>query len=144
MALVTKDSTTLHGTLPAPLEDVFALLADPARMTKWLQGCRGVSPDSPMKKGTRLNIEFARGTTEFIITDYAPPHTFGWTEHGARQGTMTHFKLEFRGSMTRVTMRMTWSPKTLRAWILGTILRRRSARRMFDTALVELRRMLNR
>ena len=144
MALQTTDSTTLHGTLPGPQEDVFALLADPGRMPQWLQGCRAVSPTTPMKKGTRLNVEFARGTTEFIITDFVPHATFGWTEHGARQGSQTHFKLEFAGSSTKVTMRMTWSPKTLRAWILGTILRRRSARRMFDTALIELRRLLNR
>ena len=143
MALQTTDSTTLTGTLPATQAEVFALLTDPARISQWLHGCRGVSPVAPIKKGTRLNIEFARGTTEFIITDFAPPNTFGWTEHGARQGTMTHFKLEFAGSRTTVTMRMTWAPKTLRAWILGTILRRRSARRMFDTAMIELRRLLN-
>jgi uncharacterized protein YndB with AHSA1/START domain len=144
MALVTTDSTTLHASLPATQEEVFALLTDPARIPQWLQGCRGVSPLTPIKKGTRLNIEFARGTTEFIITDFVPGSTFGWTEHGARQGTMTHFKLAFAGSMTTVTMRMTWAPKTLRAWILGTILRRRSARRMFETAMVEMRRLLGR
>jgi len=101
-----------------------------------------VAPLGPVKKGTRLKIEFARGTTEFLITDLVPPHVFGWTEQGTRQGSKILFNLEFAGSTTTVTLRHTWSPHTLRAWFLGSLLRRRSARRVFDTAIVELRRLL--
>lgn len=144
MALVTSDSTTLTGSLPAPLELVFALLTDPKKMPQWIASCRGVNADGPVKKGTRLTIEFARRSTEFLITDFTPPELFGWTEMGARTGSQTVFKLAFAGATTTVTMRHVWSPKTLRAWILGAVLRRRNARRMFDTAMVELRRMLGR
>ena len=143
MALQTSDSTVLSGSLPAPLEQVFALLTDPTKLPHWLSGCRSVSPTTPLKKGARLKIEFARGSTEFMITDLTPPEIFGWTEQG-RTGLKTLFKLEFAGSTTTVTMRQVWSPKNLRAWFLGSLLRRRSARRMFDTAMVELRRMLGR
>lgn len=143
MALFSSDTATLSGTLPAPLERVYELLTDPARMPLWLAGCRSVSPTTPLKQGSKIKVEFARGAVEFIITDLFPPASFGWLEQG-RMGLQTIFKLEFAGSMTTVTMRQIWTPKTLKAWVLGNILRRRSARRMFDTAMVELRRLLGR
>lgn len=143
MPLWTSDTATLTGSLPAPVERVFELLTDPARMPLWLSGCRSVSPTTPLKKGSKIRVEFARGAVDFIIIDLFPHATFGWMEQG-RGGLQTMFKLEFAGSMTTVTMRQVWTPKSFRAWFLGTLLRRRSARRMFDTAMVELRRLLGR
>lgn len=143
MAFWSSDTATLTGNLPAPLERVYELLTDPARMPLWLSGCRSVSPTTPLKKGSKIRVEFDRGAVDFIITDLFPPAAFGWMEQG-RGGLQTVFKLEFNGSMTTVTMRQIWTPKSLKGWILGNLLRRRSARRMFDTAMVELRRLLGR
>ena len=146
MGLLTTDSTTLHATLPVGIEPLFALISDPDKMPQWLLGCRSAVADTGVRKGTRLQVNFGRGPVELLVTDFAPPNVFGWAEHGttARQGSHTMFKLEFAGGSTNVSMRYVWSPKTLRAWIMGSLLRRRSARRMFETAMVELRRLLGR
>ncbi len=55
-----------------------------------------------------------------------------------------HFKLDFQGGTTRITMKCVWVPASWRAWLLGQFYRRRSAHKMFDGLLQNLRKALTR
>src|SRR5207245_7503001 len=55
-------ATSFAGVVPAPIEKVFALLADPARIPHWLPGCRSANLNGPgpLRKGSRLTVLFGR------------------------------------------------------------------------------------
>ena len=142
---------TFSGSVAVPMDRVFALISDPTRMPEWLPGCRSVipTPASQRKgKGDRHRIEYdrdgQRSEAEIEIIDYKPPDTYGWVEISGRAQEKTLFALAFQGGATKVTMRDIWVPANWRAWLLGQILRRRSAARTFNRLLQNLRMILTR
>jgi len=142
---------TFSGSVAVPMDRVFALISDPTRMAEWLPGCRSVTPTpAPQRKGKgdRHRIQYdrdgQRSEAEIEIIDYKPPDTYGWVEISGRAQEKTLFALAFQGGATKVTMRDVWVPANWRAWLLGQLLRRRSAARTFNRLLQNLRKILTR
>ena len=133
---------TFTATIPAPIEEVFELLTTPAHIPQWLPGCKGVEPDKPLRRGSKLRVSFGARSAEFEIIDIAPPHNLGWIERRGRVGHQVHFHLGFGGGSTRLAMKSVWQAKGLKAWFQGLWLRRRDAKRLFDGTVNNLRRMV--
>src|SRR5260370_38841748 len=110
---------TLIDHVRAPIDRVFALLSDPARMPEWLPGGSAVEAEGPLKHGARFKVRFGARLTEVEIVDFAPPKTFGWVERRQRMGSKTFFRLDFVGGSTTVTVRDEWAPHCLSAWAQG-------------------------
>jgi uncharacterized protein YndB with AHSA1/START domain len=142
-------SLTYSGSVGVPIDDVFGLLSDAARMPEWLPFCRSVVPSPTRRgKGDRHRVSFERQGKKIDIVieiiDFVPPTTLGWVEIIHRRGSKTFFKLDFQGGTTRITMKYVWTPASWRAWLLGQFYRRRNAHRMFDGLLQNLRKALRR
>jgi len=142
-------SLTYSGLVGVPIEEVFELLSDASRMPDWLPNCTAAVPGPSKKgKGDRHRIHFERGGRKadavIEVIEFVPPTTYAWVEIIHRRGAKTFFKLEFQGGATRITMKHVWAPSGLRAWLLGHFYRRRSAHRMFDGLLQNLRKALTR
>jgi uncharacterized protein YndB with AHSA1/START domain len=144
-------STTyvFSGQVAAPIDDVFALITDPARIPQWLPGCESVKVDgSALRKGSRfrLRLQTVRRTREIQVEviEYDSPTTFGWAQIAPRSGTKTFFKLQFEGSTTGVTMKHVWAPRGLIAWLRGRRFRERRLALQFDTSLQNVRKLLTR
>ncbi len=133
---------TLIDHVRAPIDRVFALLSDPARMPEWLPGCSAVETEGPLKHGARLKARFGTRLTEFEIVDFAPPHAVGWVERGQRWGSKTFFRLDFVGGSTSVTVRDEWTPHSLGAWVQGRLLPKREVQRQLKAILQNLQRLL--
>ena len=136
-------SHTLIDHVRAPIDRVFALLSDPARMPEWLPGCSAVETAGPLKNGARLTARFGTRLTEFAIVDFAAPHTFGWVERGQRRGSKSFFRLEFVGGSTSVTVRDEWTPHSLGAWVRGRLLPKRKVQRQLQAILHNLQHLLS-
>jgi uncharacterized protein YndB with AHSA1/START domain len=136
-------SHTLIDHVRAPIDRVFALLSDPARMPEWLPGCSAVATAGPLKNGARLKARFGTRLTEFEIVDFAPPNTFGWVERGQRRGSKTFFRLDFVGGATAVTVRDVWTPHSLGAWVRGRLLPKRKVQRQLKAILQNLQHLLS-
>ncbi len=134
---------TLIDHVRAPIDRVFALLSDPARMPEWLPGCSAVETEGPLKHGARLQARFGTRLTEFEIVDFAPPNTFGWVEQGQRWGSKTFFRLDFVGGSTSVTVRDEWTPRSLGAWVQGRLLPKREVQRHLKAIVQNLQRLLS-
>ncbi len=134
-------SLTYSGAVGVPVDDVFNLIADAARMPEWLPYCTSAVP-GPTKKGKgdrhRLMFENQGRKTHVVIEiiEFVPPTTLGWVEIVNRRGSKTFFKLQFAGGV--------WTPTSWRHWLLGHFYRRRNAHRMFDGLLQNLRKALTR
>ena len=144
-----SSSATFSGTVAAPMELVFALLTDPARIPLWLPGCREASTDSKtLAKNARftLHLSTANGDRDIraVVLEYSPPTTFGWAELAPRSDSKTFFKLQFGGGSTEVTMKYVWTARGLGAWLRAVLLRRRQMERVFDGALQNWRKILTR
>ncbi len=113
-------SHALIDRVRAPVDRVFALLSDPARMPEWLPGCTAVEAEGQLKHGARFKVRFGTRLTEFEIVDFAPPNTFGWVERRQRMGSKTFFRLDSVGGSTSVTVRDEWAPHSLSAWVPGS------------------------
>ena len=142
-------SLTYSGLVGVPIEEVFELLSDASRMPDWLPNCTAAVPGPTRKgKGDRHRIHFERSGRKadavIEVIEFVPPTTYAWVEIVHRRGAKTFFKLEFQGGTTRITMKHVWAPSGLRAWLLGHFYRRRSAHRMFDGLLQNLRKALTR
>ena len=140
-------SLTYSGLVGVPIEEVFELLSDASRMPEWLPNCTATVPGPTRKgKGDRHHIHFERDGRKadavIEVIEFVPPTTYAWVEIIHRRGAKTFFKLEFQGGATRITMKHIWAPSGLRAWLLGHFYRRRSAHRMFDRLLQNLRKAL--
>jgi uncharacterized protein YndB with AHSA1/START domain len=133
---------TLINSVQAPIEQVFALLTDPARIPSWLPGCEGVESDGALRKGARFIVRFGARRTEFEVVDFSPPSTFGWVERGARRGWKTFFRLDATGPSTAVTVRDVWSPRSFVAGLRGRLLEKRRVRPQLEEMLQNLRRLL--
>lgn len=136
-------SHTLIDHVRAPIDRVFALLSDPARMPEWLPGCSAVETEGPLKNGARLKARFGTRLTEFEIVDFAPPNMFGWVERGQRRGSKTFFRLDFVGGSTAVTVRDVWTPHSLGAWVRGRLLPKRKVQRQLKAILQNLQHLLS-
>ena len=106
-------SFTYSGTVPAPMDKVFALISDPMRMPEWLPRCvavKATTQDKTPGKGARYKLTFQREVQQhesvIEIIDYSPPHTFGWVEIYHRAGSKTFFALRFDGGSTKVTFKL--------------------------------------
>ncbi len=134
-------ATTFAGVVPAPIEKVFELLTDPARMPHWLPGCRSAKANGPdaLRKGSRLSVMFAKRATTLEIIEFSAPTAFSWADRDKRTGSQTHFKLQFGGGTTIVTMRDVWTPMSLGQLLRGRLLGRRNAKRNFEGILDNLR-----
>jgi len=136
------------GVVAAPIEEVFALLTDPARFPEWLPFCSNVKPAlRPNKKGERHRLMYENAnrkvTVEIEIIEFTVPTGYGWVEHRQRTGAKTFFKLQFGGGTTKITMKLIWTPLGWGGWLFGQYRRRRDAHRMFDSLLQNLRKVLH-
>jgi uncharacterized protein YndB with AHSA1/START domain len=140
-------SFTYTGAISSPVQEVFELITDVARMPDWLPGCRTVTPGSrPARKGTRHRLQFQRSgrrvDAEIEVIEYTPPTGYGWVETRGREGAKTFFGLQFQGATTRVAMKYVFTPVGWRAWLKAQVYRRRHAHEMFDRLLQNLRKTL--
>ena len=136
---------TLVSQVGAPIEKVFALLSDPARIPEWLPACRSARTVGPMRKGARMKVRFGETReTEFEIVDFTAPHTLGWAERGLRKGHKTLFRLDFAGGSTALTIRDVWTPPSLGAWVRGRFFQKRDVRRGLDGTIQNLRMVVGR
>src|SRR5687767_862717 len=106
---VPSSATVLSGDIAAPVDEVFALLVDPRKIPDWLPGCYGVGGAPLLHKGARLLVRFGPRTADLEITDFIPPTTLGWAEHGARAGSRTFFQLGFAGATTSFRIKHVWT-----------------------------------
>ena len=135
---------TFSHSVPAPIQQVFALLTDPGRIPDWLPGCTEVHSDGPLKQGTRFKVRFGDRVTEFEVVDYARPAAFAWAERGERKGRRMFFRLAGLGESTSVTIRDAWIPHSRGAWLHARIWDRRSPRRHLNQMLQRLRSVVTR
>src|SRR2546429_9959187 len=66
-------SHTVIHPVAAPIERVFAVLTDPARIAQWLPGCGGVESPLPLRKGVRFQARFGDPEAEVEGVRFAPP-----------------------------------------------------------------------
>jgi NAD(P)-dependent dehydrogenase (short-subunit alcohol dehydrogenase family)/uncharacterized protein YndB with AHSA1/START domain len=106
-------SFTLDAAIPAPPAEVFALVADPARMGEWVKGHVGFTQDPPksVKPGVtfRQQLETMGSSAEvsWLVTQAQAPTTFemqGNGPMGIRFGTL--FSLQPSGDGTALTLTM--------------------------------------
>jgi len=135
-------SHTLIDHVRAPIDRVFALLNDPARMPEWLPGCSAVEAEGPLKYGARFKVRFGTRLTECEIVDFAPRNGFGWVEGRQRGGSKTFFD-----SISSVDLLQspseTSGPHSLSAWVQGRVLGKRNVPRHLRTILQNLQRLLS-
>ncbi len=127
------------GRVPTVIDQLFAVLTDPARMPEWLPGCGGVVSDAPIGQGVYIRARFRSRVTEFVIVDYAPPYRFGWAERGQRRGWRLWFRLNVADTGTALTICEVWAPASLGAWVWGHLIRRRHPERHVEQILERLR-----
>src|SRR6266550_1965652 len=100
-------SFTYSARVPAAIDQVFALIADPLRMPEWLPRCVAVKATTSDRVGTgaRYKVTFQRDTHRheavIEIIDFAPPHTFGWVEIYHRAGSKTFLVSAGRAGLPR-------------------------------------------
>lgn len=137
-------SITLRTTIPAPIDEVFELLTNPANIPKWLPGCQSVDPPTALRKGSRLRVGFGTRAAEFEIVELTVPSNFGWIERKGRPGNHVYFSLGFGGGSTKFAMKSIWEAKGLWARLFGEVSRRKDAKRFFDGVVNNLRRIVTR
>jgi len=135
-------SHTIIHSVPVPIERVFALLTDPARIAQWLPGCGGIESKVPLKKGVRFKARFGERLTEFEVVDFAPPTTFGWVERGQRHGWKTFFRLDANAGVTAVTVRDVWAPQSFIAWLRGRLFEKRRVDGQLEAILANIGKIL--
>ena len=133
---------TLRATIPAPIEEVFELLTNPAHIPKWLPGCQSVEPPTQLRKGSHLRVGFGTRAAEFEIVELTVPSNFGWIERRGRPGNHMYFNLGFSGGSTKLAMKSIWEAKGWWARLFGELSRRKDAKRFFDGVVNNLRRIV--
>ena len=128
--------------IPAPRDQVYAIITDPKRIGEWLPGCAAVESNSPFKRGARMTAHFGDRVTEFEVVDMNPGRTFGWIEHGQRTGAKLFFRLDQAGDATSITIQIVWKPRSLVAWIKGRFFSKRNVQRQVNKTLENLRKLL--
>jgi uncharacterized protein YndB with AHSA1/START domain len=135
---------TLSSTIPAPIDQVFAVLTDPYRMAQWLPAARAVEASGPLHKGSRFRVLFDTRDTELEVVDFNPPTVFGWLERIGRRYWQTFFRLEFAGGSTRLTVQQVWTPPSPLAWLRVKLSPHRNVPARLDTMVQNLRTTLAR
>ncbi len=136
-------SATFSAAIPAPMDEVFRLLTEPAHIPQWLPGCQAVEPNAPLKKGSRIRVRFGpTRAADLEIVELTAPVNFGWIERRGRPGQHTYFNLAFAGGSTRLTMKSIWEPHGWVGWFSGRLRRRRDAKRFFEGVVNNLRRIV--
>ena len=131
---------TLVSHVGAPIEKVFAVLSDPARIPEWLPACRAASASGPLRKGAKIKVRFGEAReTEFEVIDFSAPNTFGWAERNGRKGHKTFFRLDFAGGSTAVTIKDVWTPPTFAAWLRAKFSAKRNVAKVLDGTVQNLR-----
>ena len=131
---------TLVTQVGAPMERVFAVLTNPARIPDWLPMCDSVEVDGPIHLGSRLRVHFAEHRfTVFEVVDFQVPSRFGWVEQGGRAGARTSFRLDFHGGATALTVRDVWRAPSVFAWLKAQLFPKRNTKRQMDRAVQSLR-----
>ena len=138
------ETLILSGAVPAPINRVFNLMTDPAQIPDWLSRCSNVHSEGPLRKGSRVKVNFNGRATQFEIVDLTAPTTFGWADREARVGSRVFFHLQFSGGQTQLTMKSLWTPQSWRDWLAGKLFRRRNVRKFFDGVLQNLRKLVTR
>jgi len=122
------------------MAELFDILSDPARIPEWMPHCRAAKCDGPLRKKSRVTLEFGRRTIELVITEFTAPTTLGWTERSPRDGAQVFFQLAFGGGTTTLTVKEVWPGSGLRG-LLGRLLGRRNAKKRFDAMVQNLRKI---
>jgi len=131
---------TLVTQVGAPIERVFSVLTDPARIPDWLPMCESIEIDGPMRRGAKLRVRFTDSrATVFEVVDFQSPSTFGWVEHGGREGAKTFFRLDFAGGSTSLTVKDVWRPPSVMAYLKARLFPKRNTKRQMDRAVQSLR-----
>jgi uncharacterized protein YndB with AHSA1/START domain len=142
MTPVTYTYTTV---VPAPPEQVFAVLSDPLKMALWLPSARAVEAvETPLRKLTRIRVVYDTRETEIEIVDLNPPNVFGWSERVGRRHWKTFFRLEFAGAATRLTVQQVWEPPSMLAWLRVKLKNTRNVEAKLSTMVQNLRTVLAR
>src|SRR6266700_4101368 len=135
-------SSTLSASVAAPADKVFALLTAISKLPQWLPGCRSADAPGPIRKGARLRVHFHSGrSTELEIVDFSPPTSLGWSDREGRRGSQLFFQLKFGGAATQLIMKEVWTPRGVGDWFRGALLKRRNMKKMFGTAVNNLRKL---
>jgi uncharacterized protein YndB with AHSA1/START domain len=138
---VTHGAIVVSGAIAAPMEQVFAIISDPTRIPEWLPGCRAVGGTPLIRQGSWLDVSFGERTSSFRITDFHPPFSFGWAEHGRREGSRTSIQLGSVGTETAIRMQQIVPPIPA-PWLKGKLKERRDPKKQLDQTLRNLRRLL--
>lgn len=131
---------TFSATVPCPMSELFDILTDPARIPTWLPQCHAATADGPLRKKSRLTLEFGRRTVEVTITEFTAPTSLGWTEKKPRNGAQLFFQLDFGGGTTTLTVKEVWPATGIRG-LWGKLFGRRNAKRRFDGMVQNLRKI---
>lgn len=131
---------TFTATVPCPMSELFDILTDPARIPAWLPHCHAATCDGPVRKKSRVVLEFGRRTIELIISEFTAPTSFGWIEKKPRNGAQTFFQLDFGGGTTTLTVKEVWPTSGIRG-LLGKLLGKRNAKKRFDAMVQNLRKI---
>jgi uncharacterized protein YndB with AHSA1/START domain len=133
-------SFTFTATIPAPMAELFDILSDPARIPEWMPHCHAAKCDGPLRKKSRVTLEFGRRTIELVITAFTAPTTLGWTEVSPRDGAQVFFQLNFGGGTTTLTVKEVWPGSGIRG-LWGRLFGRRNAQQRFDGMIQNLRKI---
>src|SRR5260370_11841720 len=101
-------SLTYSGAVGVPIDDVFNLISDAARMPEWLPYCTSAVP-GPTRKGKgdrhRLTFENQRRKTHVVIEiiEFVPPTTLAWIEVVNRRVSQPFFTPQFTACITNPT-----------------------------------------
>src|SRR2546427_11127209 len=104
-------SHTLINSIRAPIERVFALLTDPARIAQWLPGCDGVQSDVPLRKGVRFKARFGGRQAGVEVAGFSPAPTFRREGRGGRDGWKTLFRVDASAGATAGPIRGVGTPQ---------------------------------
>ena len=123
------------------MSNLFDILSDPTRIPEWMPHCRAARCDGPLRKKSRVTLEFGRRKIALVITEFTAPTSLGWLEHTPREGAQVFFQLAFGGGTTTLTMKEVWPGSGFKNWLLGTLFRRRRAKKRFDGMVQNLRKI---
>ena len=131
---------TFTAAIPCPMSELFDILTDAARIPAWLPHCHAAKCDGPLRKKSRVTLEFGRRSVEVVISEFTAPTSLGWTERKPRDGAQVFFQLDFGGGTTTLTVKEVWPTSGIRG-MLGKWLGRRNAKRRFDAMVQNLRKI---
>ena len=132
-------AATKATQLSAPIERVFQVLTDPARMARWLPDAAAVEANGPLKRGGQVRVRYGERNVLLEIVDHKAPYTFGWVEREGRRGVKKFFRLDWAGGSTAVTVRDIWEPPSLKAWVKAKLTGKRRPDAQADRILQGLK-----